>query len=209
MLRRRTIIPRFRLPMDKQQTKDALMAAIMAEVEFRHRTFIPNDKLTAQIEKMAEWLTKEHRKFGILLCGKCGNGKSTMVKALQQLLNILGIRNEYTNRYYGMQIISAKEINALVSKDYANLARLARTDMLAIDDLGTEPLEVLNYGNVMSPIIDLLTQRYEEQLFTIITTNLTPDMIRKVYGERIADRLCEMTEIVVFDNDSCRRNNTI
>ena len=47
-------------------------------------------------------------------------------------------------------------------------------DVLGLDDLGTEPSEVLDYGNVYTPVIDLLTKRYEEQLFTIITTNLTP-----------------------------------
>ena len=47
-------------------------------------------------------------------------------------------------------------------------------DVLGLDDLGTEQSEVLDYGNVYTPVIDLLTKRYEEQLFTIITTNLTP-----------------------------------
>ena len=47
-------------------------------------------------------------------------------------------------------------------------------DVLGFDDLGTEPSEVSDYGNVYTPVIDLLTKRYEEQLFTIITTNLTP-----------------------------------
>ena len=47
-------------------------------------------------------------------------------------------------------------------------------DVLGLDDLGTEPSEVLDYDNVYTPVIDLLTKRYEEQFFTIITTNLTP-----------------------------------
>ena len=37
-------------------------------------------------------------------------------------------------------------------------------DVLGLDDLGTEPSEVLDYGNVYTPVIDLLTKRYEEQL---------------------------------------------
>ena len=47
-------------------------------------------------------------------------------------------------------------------------------DVLGLDDLGTEQSEVLDYGNVYTPVIDLLTKRYVEQFFTIITTNLTP-----------------------------------
>ena len=77
--------------------------------------------------------------------------------------------------------------------------------MLAIDDLGTEPVEVLDYGNVLYPIVDLLTRRYDRQLFTVITTNLTSEEIRAKYGERIADRLNEMMTKIVFRDSSFRR----
>lgn len=45
-------------------------------------------------------------------------------------------------------------------------------EILAIDDLGTEPREIIEYGNVLSPIIDLISYRYEHQLPTIIISNL-------------------------------------
>lgn len=61
--------------------------------------------------------------------------------------------------------------------------------MLAIDDLDTEPVEVMDYGNIITPVINLLTKRYEAHLFTIVTTNLYPKEIHKRYGDRIADRL--------------------
>ena len=64
-----------------------LLAACMAEVEYRHREFIYNDEVKSQLNQMAHWLTSNDSKFGVLLCGECGNGKSTMLKAFQQLLN--------------------------------------------------------------------------------------------------------------------------
>lgn len=79
-----------------------------------------------------------------------------------------------------------------------------RKDILAIDDLGTEPREIIEYGNVLSPIIDLISYRYEHQLPTIITSNLTPQQISELYGKRIGDRLKETTEIVPFLNGSYR-----
>ena len=78
--------------------------------------------------------------------------------------------------------------------------------MLGIDDLGIEPKEIMDFGNVFTPIIDLLTKRYEEQLFTIVTTNLTPSQIREHYGDRIADRLNEMTEKIIYRNSTYRTN---
>ena len=76
--------------------------------------------------------------------------------------------------------------------------------MLAIDDFGTEPLEVMDYGNVLYPITDLLTTRYDRNLYTILTTNLTPQETRPRYGDRIADRLNEMMGKVIFANSTYR-----
>ena len=76
--------------------------------------------------------------------------------------------------------------------------------MLAIDDLGIEPRELLVFGNVCTPIVDLITDRYEQQRVTHITTNLTPGQIREHYGDRIADRLNEMACKIIFRNESYR-----
>ena len=77
--------------------------------------------------------------------------------------------------------------------------------MLAVDDLGIEPLEIQDYGNILSPMVELLTRRYDRQLFTMVTTNLTPQEIRAKYGDRIADRLNEMMVKIVFRNPTYRR----
>ena len=56
-----------------------------------------------------------------------------------------------------------------------------------------------------TPLIGLITTRYEEQLYTIFTTNITPAQLEEKYGKRIVDRLNEMVEKVVFENESYRR----
>ncbi len=112
-------------------------------------------------------------------------------------------RNDGT---YGIQIVDAKYIAYQCKNNYDAYRKLIKVDMLGIDDLGTEPSEVMDYGNVYTPVIDLLTKRYEEQLFTVITTNLTPQQIRGHYGDRIADRLNEMVKKIVFNNGTYRTN---
>lgn len=83
LLNRRTMMPRFRLPLTKEDVFTLLVSAVQGEVESRYRTFIPNENLTEQLQKMAAWLTNKDSKFGMLLCGGCGNGKTTIVKAFQ------------------------------------------------------------------------------------------------------------------------------
>ena len=110
LLQRRITKPRFRLPMSPQQAYDSLLAATIAEVEYRCRSFQENVDVKAQLQQIANWLTSDSSKFGILLCGECGNGKSTLVKAFQQLLNLLSIPNPTGQGNYGIQITDSKYI---------------------------------------------------------------------------------------------------
>lgn len=204
LLQHRPMKVRFKMPMPEEDAYAWLLASIMAEVEYRHRTFYSNEHLEKQLHEMAHWLTSPSSHFGMILCGGCGNGKSTMLKAFQQLLNPLHIPKPDNDGTYGIQIVDAKYIAHLCKNNHEAYRKLISVDMLGIDDLGTEPSEVMDYGNVYTPVIDLLTKRYEEQLFTIITTNLTPQQIRDHYGDRIADRLNEMVQKIVFSNGTYR-----
>lgn len=204
LLQRGTTTERFRLPLEHNQAKRILLAAVKAEVEYRCRKFEMNKSVEQQAEAMAGWLTTDNSRFGLLLCGGCGNGKSTFVKAFQQILNRLNIRNEYRRESWSMRIRDARSLAYLCKSDYREWENMCSLPMLAVDDLGIEPLEIQDYGNILYPMTDLLTQRYECQLFTIVTTNLTPAEIRTKYGDRIADRFNEMMLKVVFDNPTYR-----
>lgn len=195
---------RFKLPMSKGEAVSAITAAVRAEVENRYCVFKENDYVKHQVDVVAEWLTSENPKFGLMLCGGTGNGKTTFVRALQRLLNNYELHDYYNNSTYGIVIRQAMDIAYLRREDVRLWRDLCATEMLAIDDLGREPIEVSDYGNVWYPLVDLITTRYDRQLFTLITTNLTPQEIRARYGDRIADRLNEMMIKVIFKNDTYR-----
>lgn len=204
LLQRGTTTERFRLPLEKGQAKRILLAAVKAEVEYRCRKFEMNKSVDLQVDTIAGWLTSDSSKFGLLLCGGCGNGKSTFVKAFQQVLNRLNIRNECRRESWGMRICDARYLSHLCKSDYRMWENICSLPMLAVDDLGIEPLEIQDYGNILYPMTDLLTLRYERQLFTIVTTNLTPAEIRAKYGDRIGDRFNEMMLKIVFENPTYR-----
>ena len=202
LARRKTIRPRFRLPMTTEQANDILTAAYQAEVKFRHGSYIDDEATRKNIKSVAECLTKDNPKFGVMLCGTCGNGKTTLLSAFQNTLNYLNANGYFVERT-GIRIIDAKDVAMLMKGDNTRVIR--DTDMLGIEDIGREPTEVMNYGNVYSPIIDLLEYRYNNQLFTFITTNLTGKQVRAKYGDRIADRFNEMLEVVIFKNPTYRK----
>lgn len=204
---------RFRLPMTEDRAYAYLLAANIAEVQFRHREFISNSSVEEQLRQIAKCLTEETSKFGIVLCGGCGNGKTTMLKALQSLIRRLKISNPShglgvgLEGCYGLTVVNAMQIAQFRKTDYNRFLYLTQTDLLGIDDLGTEPAEVQDYGNIMYPIKELLTMRYGAQLFTVFTTNLEPKDIRQRYDNRIADRLNEMMVKIVYNNKTYRTDN--
>ena len=92
----------------------------------------------------------------------------------------------------------------MLAKDFEAFRNLRNMPMIAIEDMGREPIEVLDYGNILNPVVDMLEYRYNMQLFTFITTNLTKSQIREKYGNRIADRFNEMREVIIFKNETYR-----
>ena len=191
--------------MSFDDAKVYLLAAYQAEVERRHRVFERNEHFDAQLNLIANYLTGGSKKFGLMFCGLCGNGKTTWAKALQLLASGLNLKNPINNLYYVFPLCNAKDLAMRSKGNYNDGKNGMRYQLMIVDDLGTEPREVMEFGNVYTPLIDLITTRYEEQLYTIFTTNLTPAQLEEKYGKRIVDRLNEMVEKVVFENESYRR----
>ena len=191
--------------MSFDDAKVYLLAAYQAEVERRHKVFERNEHFDAQLNLIAKYLTGGSKKFGLMFCGLCGNGKTTWAKALQLLVSGLNLKNPINNLYYVFPLCNAKDLAMRSKGNYIDWRNVMRYQLMIVDDLGTEPREVMEFGNVYTPLIDLITTRYEEQLYTIFTTNLTPAQLEEKYGKRIVDRLNEMVEKVVFENESYRR----
>lgn len=201
-MRRKITRKIFRLPMTTEQAFDMILAAYKAEVLRRGREFSFDANAKTNVMRLAGFLTRNSAKFGFMLIGNCGNGKTTLLYAIQNMLNWL-VSQDYLEKDSGIRIVDAKEV-AAISKDYKQSVSLKNTPMLAIEDIGRESTEVLDYGNAYSPVIDLLEYRYTNQLFTAFTSNLSVDELTEKYGKRIADRFREMFEKIVFLNKSYR-----
>ena len=94
LLNRKTTAERFRLPWQYEASVDAITAAYKANVEFRHRIYQDDIATQEHIKAAARWLTAECPKFGMLLCGQCGNGKTTLSHAIRDLVSWI-YRHDY------------------------------------------------------------------------------------------------------------------
>lgn len=172
---------------------------------------ILDDETREHIRIAAEWLSNPDSKNGFMMTGLYGNGKTTLMKAMCSLINYL-YDSACSNDRVSIRILNAKDIARMaVDKDLrSSYEKLFYEELLAIDEVGEEPAEMLVYGMIYTPIRDLLEERYARQKFTIITTNLVENkekqifQIRDHYGERVVDRIREMMKILPFRNSSYR-----
>ena len=193
----------FRWPTSYEDAKIMLRTAYAEEVQKRGMVCESNEKTLEYLDKIAEMMTTRSTKCGILLCGNCGNGKTTSMNAFLSVTKFLSLVAS-KGRSWGVISTSARRITQ-VAKDEACMNDAKTVDVLCIDDVGLEPTEVLDFGNAINPVIEILEQRYRDQLFTFITTNLTPKQIREKYGDRIADRFNEIMKCIVYENPTFRR----
>lgn len=174
-------------------------------VELRGFEFRMDDKLKPLIQKAAEWLIDPNGKRGLLLCGLYGNGKTTMAKALGLLISRLSELEFGFRERKIVRLLTTKEICRIFTTEPKEYENLFFEEFLIVDDLGHEPKEIMLYGMIHTPIIDLICERYDRQLMTIITTNYEADQIEKDYKSRVRDRLREMMDTIIFTNPSYRK----
>ena len=207
IIQQKITVPRFRFNLTEQDALD-LLSAHYGSIVLARRGIPQFDENTVHnLSALANYITQRVPKFGVMMCGSCGNGKTTLLYTLQSTINFLNQRDHFIflKDYFkvGLPIFDARDI-VIMSKDLKELRNLRERPMLAIDDLGKEPTEVLDFGNVTSPVVELLEYRYQHQLFTAISTNLTPNELKNKYGTRIIDRFNEMLQVIVFQRISYR-----
>lgn len=196
----------FKLPMTADEAEQYIRGAFEAQVELRGGKVQYDEMTERNLRLVAETLAGDSHKFGLLLAGTCGNGKTTTLRAVQSVVMLLNntLYSRRSDLRIGNRLLEAKEIAKLSEKD-GQLTAYQTIPLLFLDDLGREPTEVLKYGNVTSPITELLEYRYNQRLTTIVTTNLEPSEVRQKYGDRIADRFNEMFALVSYTGVSYRR----
>lgn len=136
----------------------------------------------------------------VLMTGKSGLGKTFLMHAMAKRL---------LDRGFNVLMVSAYRFLDTARKAYftgrsEELDSLMDTDVLLIDDLGSEPL-MENITIVQ--LFNLINERQTAGKGLIISTNLNETELRERYTERIASRLTDKRQcrMIKFHGDDVRR----
>jgi DNA replication protein DnaC len=189
---------------DINKWKWEFLKLINAEFYKGQQRFVIDDTNRAKIAFCFDWIVGNidiSLNKGLILRGDVGTGKSSILKAIKMLCQVL-YNNEKGNLY--PKYITADSIARLYNNDFEEseikLNQLFTTRLLFIDDIGYEAIKVYDHH----PIPEIIRDRYDKKRITCITTNLTMSELAERYGKSFEDKLNEMCFIIKFDGDSKR-----
>jgi len=204
--RARTTKAHFSIPYTTEQVLLMLDNAIKAEVELRGGEYSRDAEWRDILTKVASWMTGNGKQW-LMFMGNVGDGKTTVMRAMQRVINAAEIEKMSGNTfgYVTMKFYTAKSIADSYANDQTSISPIIHQDIVGIDDIGAEPSEYAVYGNVLTPIADFMLEGYDRQTTCVFTTNLKGSEVRARYGARVADRLNEMVERIIFPQKSFRK----
>ncbi|MDO4483160.1 MAG: ATP-binding protein [Clostridia bacterium] len=135
----------------------------------------------------------------MLLMGKSGLGKTFLMHAMTKRLIDRGV-NTLLISAFRLQEMTRK---AYVTGDQSGVEDIMSASVLMIDDLGTEPL----MENItVTQLYNIINERINANMCTVISTNFSEEELRKRYTERITSRLLDKRhcQVVKFIGDDIR-----
>lgn len=81
---------------------------------------------------------------------------------------------------------------------------ILNADLLIIDDLGTESPSAAKYTELLTLLDYRSGKNIKTRCRTIISTNLDPQDLHKVYSERIVSRILGEFDILILHGDDIR-----
>jgi DNA replication protein DnaC len=137
----------------------------------------------------------DNPKKNILFTGKTGLGKTFLLNCLAKAIldkggTVLKVTSYNLFEQLFRSSLQNSEDSSLILKD-----RIFSVNVLIIDDLGTE---TRRNNFTAEELFNILNERYLQQKYTFLSTNLSLSDLREFYSDRVASRLFDTQNTMIF-----------
>lgn len=200
---------RFPFPFDYEEYKT--MLAQSANIILEHRreknSFVIDNLNESIIRQLYLYLRLDEHfagdlQKGIMLVGKYGSGKTLIMEALSEMYNVV-VRSLHIPRPMLRFVKSSNLLSEIQEKSVLAFSKMP----LIIDEFGREPKQVMDFGNIRCPMIELICERYDFGSWTHGTSNFTLETLcsENQYGKMTGDRIKSMFNFVKLSGESRRK----
>jgi DNA replication protein DnaC len=166
---------RFSFPFDYEEYKTMLAQNTNIILErLREKNCFTIDNLNESIIRQLYMYLRLNEHFagdlqkGIMLVDKYGSGKTLIMETFSEMYNAV-VRSLYILRPMLRFVKSSNLLNEIQEKSVWAFSRMP----LIIDEFGREPKQIMDFGNVRCPMIELICERYDFGSWTHGTSNFT------------------------------------
>lgn len=168
----------------------------------------PRDNMRNILETVKSFLSGFSNTSGnLLLYGNTGVGKTFLTNCIAKELLDRSYTVVYLTSLKLFDILETYKFDRELSQEEKNasISYILNSDLLIIDDLGTE----LNNSFTSSQLYHCIDTRLTNHRSTIISTNLSFDDLRERYSERIFSRITSNYTLLKITGDDIRLKKAI
>lgn len=137
----------------------------------------------------------------LFIIGQTGVGKTHISLAIAKQVSAKGYTVAYGSLLNYMRIIEKEHFKRSANPETDTLQLLINTDLLILDDLGSE----FQTAFTESMLYNIINSRINLGLPTIISSNLSGNDLQQKYNDRIVSRLLSVYKLLLFVGQDVRQ----